>query len=46
MLINTQFNNYNDGIFANYLAASKDQAFVLDLSEASLMEVIEQLVLM
>lgn len=46
MLINTQFNNYNDGIFANYLAASKDQAFVLDLSEASLMEVIEQLVMM
>ena len=46
MYLNNQLSQYNDGIFANYLAESKDQAFILDLSNATLLEVIDQLVMM
>lgn len=46
MYLNNQLSQYNDGIFANYLAESKDQAFILDLSNATLLEVIDQLVIM
>lgn len=46
MYTSTHGDNYNARMFADYLNQSKDQAFVLDLSSASLMEVIDALVAM
>ena len=46
MYTNIQRDEYSAKMFADYLDQSKNQTFILDLSNASLMEVIDQLILM
>lgn len=46
MYTNAQRDDFSARIFANYLNQTKNQAFVLDLSNASLLEVIDELISM
>lgn len=46
MYSNAQRDDFSARIFANYLEQTKNQAFVLDLSDSSLLEVIDALIAM
>ena len=46
MFTSVQRDDFSARIFANYLNQTKDQAFILDLSNASLLEIIDELIAM
>jgi hypothetical protein len=46
MYTSVQRDDFSARIFANYLNQTKEQAFVLDLSNASLLEIIDELIAM